>query len=316
MIFNYLFLGLILFISLIICWEDIQYKKIRNKLILIGLFSGIVLFGSSYFLGWVDNYYLKIVFLNTIIALIISFLIWKMGFWPAGDSKYFVLIAFLLPIHYYNKSYLEYFPAFVLLVNIFVLFIGIILVKIIYFISKIFLAFSFKTNKKEFKQKMFQMADTFIVNLQKVNNWKKWGKGMLLGGIIYFILSFFVYKQSINLVSFFMYSSVFSLFDVILNFYNQSFARKSIDVIDLQIRMNLVDELPSDLRKDKEKIEKIGNLRPDGLNKQQVKVIKEYYASKNLNQIYIYKTIPFSVWIFIGTIVTIILQRNIIQIIL
>ncbi len=316
MIFNYLFLGVILLVSLVICWEDIQHKKIRNKLILIGLLLGAILFGGSYFLGWINNYYLKVVFFNTVIAIVVSFLIWKMGFWPAGDSKYFILIAFLLPIHYYNKSYLEYFPSFILLVNIFILFVGIILVKVIYFNSRSFIIFSAKTNRGELKQKFFQVVNTLIVNMQNVSNWKKWGKGMLLGGMMYFILSFFIYKRSIDLVPFFIYSTAFGLFDVIFNFYNQSFAKKSIDIINLQPKMNLADEFPSDLKKDKERIEKIGKLRPDGLDKQQVRVIKEYYISKDLKQIYIYKTIPFSIWIFIGTVITIIFQRNIIQIIL
>jgi hypothetical protein len=53
---------------------------------------------------------------------------WHWNAWSAGDAKLFALFSFLLPLRFYSNTYLSYFPSFALLINIFVIALGIFLV--------------------------------------------------------------------------------------------------------------------------------------------------------------------------------------------
>lgn len=57
---------------------------------------------------------------NTLISFLVGYLLWNFNLWSAGDAKFFSLCAFLLPLKFYSKSYLTFFPSFNLLVNLFV----------------------------------------------------------------------------------------------------------------------------------------------------------------------------------------------------
>jgi Flp pilus assembly protein protease CpaA len=146
MIFDILFLPIVLFIGLVTSYEDIKYGRVRNKWIRLGLVWGLVIiifFFIWYFIASpvthfyysriVDlpegapqpvftvslNYLLKVV-LNAALALVIAFLMWRFDAWGAGDAKLFFVFSLLLPLKYYWKSYLSLFPSFVLLINIFI----------------------------------------------------------------------------------------------------------------------------------------------------------------------------------------------------
>lgn len=45
---------------------------------------------------------------------------WQLKLWSAGDAKLFAVYAFLIPLHFYSKSYISHFPSFNLLVNLFI----------------------------------------------------------------------------------------------------------------------------------------------------------------------------------------------------
>ena len=146
MIFDILFLPIVFFIGLITSYEDIKYGKVRNKWILLGLIWGLVVIFSFfvwYFIAspislfyyfdvlnspdnspapvfTVSLVYLEKIIINALIALAISFLMWRSNAWAAGDAKLFFVYSLLIPLKYYWKSYLPYFPSFVLLINIFI----------------------------------------------------------------------------------------------------------------------------------------------------------------------------------------------------
>ena len=146
MIFDILFLPLLFFISIIISYEDIKYGKVRNKWIILGLVWGLAIiffFFIWYFIAspithfyyfnilqlpdgspapvfTIPLNYLSKVILNVVIALTIAFLMWRFKAWAAGDAKLFMVYSLLIPLKYYWKSYLVYFPSFVLLINIFI----------------------------------------------------------------------------------------------------------------------------------------------------------------------------------------------------
>ena len=175
---DYLLLIPIFIIGLITSFEDFRYGKIKNKWIKIGFLWGLTIFTlyifwnlfflllqhfkmtpSSVFLLRVS--YLGEVFLNTGIALIVGFLMWRWNTWSAGDVKLFVLFSFLLPLKFYSNTYLSYFPSFAFLINIFVVALGIFLI----ILSVTFFYWFFTKERKTLseEEKLFKRKNSKIV---------------------------------------------------------------------------------------------------------------------------------------------------------
>lgn len=207
MIFNYTLLGVILVVGLITSYQDFRERKIRNKWILLGLFSGLAVYSLliiSYFsdqnllnflvveeVASAFPMYLGRVFLNGLIALIFGYILWKFDLWAAGDGKLFALFSFLLPLQYYWRTTLPVFPSFVLMVNIFTpLLLFLILENIFSLFTKIIkrkksVSFSLKSVKEKLGQRginlisflaffsffhllFFQISNKFLIN----NYWR------------------------------------------------------------------------------------------------------------------------------------------------
>jgi len=200
---DYIFLIPIFIIGFITSFEDFKYGKIKNKWIKIGFLWGITIF-SLYILWnftfWILEYfeispysfsvfklsYLGEVALNTGLALGVGFLMWSWNVWSAGDAKLFTLFSFLLPLRFYSRTYLSYFPSFALLLNIFIIALGIFLIILVFtFMRRIFI------RKKE-----------ILTEKEKIAREKEFK-----GGI------FSLFKEILNLlVIFFVMVSFFGLF--------------------------------------------------------------------------------------------------------
>ncbi|MCD6247018.1 MAG: prepilin peptidase [Candidatus Diapherotrites archaeon] len=103
------FFAIAVIVSLYISIEDIRHERIPNKLIALLLFLGIVyqaLFVSSPLAAIALFSY----------ALFISFMLWFLGLWPAGDAKLFTTLILFLPQQLYSSQSL----IFDFLVNTFV----------------------------------------------------------------------------------------------------------------------------------------------------------------------------------------------------
>jgi len=202
MIIDILFLPMLIFIGLITSWEDFKGGKIRNKWIVIGLIYGLAIFAGLFLwnlfaepitqyyytnikeLGMdefrpvftVNYQYFSQVALNSIIALVLGFFLWRYGLLAAGDAKLFFVFSLLLPLKYYWKSYLPYFPSFTLLINIFL--------PVLFFIFLSSCFYLLKTLKKLIRDRKFNI---------KINK-HKFRKGlseifvMLLGFTAVFLL--------------------------------------------------------------------------------------------------------------------------------
>jgi len=310
--FYYLSLGIIFGLSLAICRNDIRQKKIKNYLILLGFSLGLALLSVFYFFGVGSDYLLK-VFINTLISFLVSFAIWRAGYWPAGDSKYFTLMAFLLPLHYYRGAYLEYFPSFLLLANIFILFLLFVSAKSIFIFFKEAVVFLIRSNNSEKLKRISNIMMSFIKKFRNKKYLLNLFFGLILGFAFYYILSKFYFKYPPNFTGYFIFLVFFAVIKALLNFY-ASLQKQSVNIDQLRPRLNLTREIQLTLKKDKSLMEKIGNFRPDGLEKNQVAVLKEYFAKNNFKDVSVYNTIPFSLWIIAGVIVTIIYNRPIIGI--
>ena len=162
MVISILFLPLLFFIGLITSWEDFHYGKVRNKWIILGLIYGVAVLIGLFFWNFIAEpvshfYYANIkhlatddpwpiftvqasyfgqVILNSFLALLLGFLLWKYGLLAAGDAKLFFIFSLLLPLKYYWKSYLFYFPSFALFINIFLPVLFYIFLKAVWHILK------------------------------------------------------------------------------------------------------------------------------------------------------------------------------------
>ena len=96
---------------------DIREKKIFNKSLII--FICISLFFNIIFYSEYEKEYLIRYFINFFISFIISFLFFYFKIWSAGDAKLFCAEVFILPYSLYETQKENIFPSIYLLVIIF-----------------------------------------------------------------------------------------------------------------------------------------------------------------------------------------------------
>jgi len=135
MLLDYLFLPVLFLIGLITSYQDFKEGKIKNKWIILGLVWVLGIYFLLLIWAFLAPYlsqifskefafilpsYISKVFINSAIALVIGYLLWYFNLWSAGDAKLFFIFSLLLPLKYYWKTALPYFPSFVLLINIFI----------------------------------------------------------------------------------------------------------------------------------------------------------------------------------------------------
>lgn len=130
---DYLFIFLITILGTAIVWEDVREGKIRNAVISAGMLIGFLLYtvvcmwllavhfglASGQGLSFTPFYFFY-VFINFLLAVLCGYLLWRYKVWSAGDAKFFIMLAFLLPLRFYENGYLSYFPSSALLINVFI----------------------------------------------------------------------------------------------------------------------------------------------------------------------------------------------------
>jgi len=113
---------IILLLGLITSYEDLKDGKVRNKWLLV--FSGFC--ALLLIVEWIGGhkpdfknevFYISI---NSLCAFLTGYAVWKARIWPPGDAKLYAAYAFIIPLEFYEKGYLPYFPAFALIINIFI----------------------------------------------------------------------------------------------------------------------------------------------------------------------------------------------------
>jgi Flp pilus assembly protein protease CpaA len=375
-IIDILFLPMIFFIGIVTSWEDFNIGKVRNKWIALGLIyfaiiSALLLVFSLFaseltaYIKLIDsnllrqameiplNYFGKVV-LNGFLALGLGFLLWKYNFIAAGDAKLFFLFSLLLPLKYYWKAYMPYFPSFTLLLNIILPVFFLIFLQASWYLARKLLRF-FKgelvirkekvigTLKKESGGliKMFIGFSAVFLLMAKLRDFFiPWltdyfpGEGLLLIVlfllyrplysalkkdkalfiIIFIIFIFYISSGLINapqttlielkgmlkIVALFLL--VIGLIRKLMDYYIKNQTYKKINADNLKPGMRLAESNHPD----------IGRILTGGLNKHQVKIIKEWTKKNNFKQIGIYPKTPFAIWMFLGVIITIILKKSLI----
>lgn len=180
-ILDFVLLSVIFPISLIVSYQDFKYRKIKNKWIKLGLALGLVIYGSAFlFSGAVNLEYIQAVIINSGAAFLVGYLLWYFDLWAAGDAKLFFVISFLLPLRHYQQTVLPVFPSFALLTNIFFpLIIYLIIESAYYLIEKAI----------EERGNFFQKLDKLKKVIQ--NDWRE-----LLSSLLLFLFIFFMIHAS------------------------------------------------------------------------------------------------------------------------
>jgi len=129
------FLPAILVLGLITSYEDIKFGKIRNRWIVSALIYFLIVNGLLlvyYFLeGGINENYITELITNFCFSLLVGSGLWYFRVWTAGDGKLFIAYSALIPLSTYQYGYEEWVPSLTLLMNMFVLGLGLMLTVII-----------------------------------------------------------------------------------------------------------------------------------------------------------------------------------------
>lgn len=103
-------------------WEDIRTGLIRNVWVLAAIVYALAsLLAQTILLHVrgeaVNPAYLSIFLTNAVVAVLVGVVVWLGHLWSAADAKMFFAYAMVVPLHWYEKSLIQQFPALALLVN-------------------------------------------------------------------------------------------------------------------------------------------------------------------------------------------------------
>jgi hypothetical protein len=147
--FEYLVVPLLFYYGYVSAFGDIKSGRIPNKLIWLGVKIGLI-WHAVYigFLMWilrdklmpdgikiVEEYILEFG-VNSLFGLGVGFFMWWVHLWAAGDAKLFAVFTFLVPVDFYSKFHVRWFPSFALLYNIFVCALAVVCVDFAYKLAR------------------------------------------------------------------------------------------------------------------------------------------------------------------------------------
>lgn len=309
-IFNFVFLPIILFVGVITSYEDFKDSKIRNRWVLFGLAYSFVVYLTSWFLqrffpenivslNFGDEVFSYLLWnfdkwsINLVISVSIAYILWHYKIWAAGDAKLFITYAALIPMGQYSKVYFNYyFASYLLLLSIFI-------PATIYIFLKAVFHFIGTNSFKGFKEKIFKSMEAKFSNLKMIESLK-----VLLGFFCLFLFFRILYQEFVSLIGtifpeqsilmviimllyrqlsrFFRKKSKFTIFIIILlsiylifKFNNQGVKAFLLIANSLKISMLIMLLFPL------------------------AKKIINIYVDKDMD-----KYTPFAIWMFMGALIT------------
>lgn len=168
------FTATLLIVGIIASYFDIKEGIIPNKLVIAGFVVALMLylFFSFYNILYLRSLemsrYIPRALLNGTICVLIGFLFWKFKFWSAGDGKLFGLFGFLLPLEFYSESYVEIFPSFALLINLFIpLLLFMMFSFFLYAIRNKIVSKKIKSIDLRKKDDVFRLVKSFLWHLSR-----------------------------------------------------------------------------------------------------------------------------------------------------
>jgi len=297
--------------------DDIRHRKIRNRLIVNGLLGGVALFSVGLLTGTVEWWYFREVLMNASISFLVAFVFWQFSLWPAGDAKLFALFSLLLPLHYYWRSYLPFFPSLALLVNIFVVAYAVLILRA----SAHFIVILFR---REVLFPDFIPTAKALLTVDGLLSYLRTRSvpAVLIGGgkvvgMFFAIRYVFFRGQSIGPDAVWAFASGMllwgSIFLIIRKFIadNESYI---VETVSIRSGMSpLISAKDADIFP-KEFLRKLGPIKADGLDSEQATLLRESLSEKGVGSIAIQKNIPFSPWIVLGLLITLVLRDNLFKV--
>jgi Flp pilus assembly protein protease CpaA len=110
------FLPTLLALGIVTSYEDIKEGKIRNKYVIAGLVLSVLIHSLLLLFRIIDIRYVLLLGVYVLIALVLGVFLWFIGAWSAGDAKLYVCYIALIPLGVYRNLAAD-FPIFTLLVN-------------------------------------------------------------------------------------------------------------------------------------------------------------------------------------------------------
>lgn len=148
-----------------------------------------------------------------------------------------------------------------------------------------------------------------------LNKYKKIKVYLSILSIIYMIIWFIFSATPLSILNQFLR---FIFYMVIINLIFRLFGSlansdiKIINIENLEQNMILTVGALKLLSGDQEFYKNLGNIYPDGLSPEQTEKIKEFFKNKDVKTVEVCKTFPFALFIFIGAIITLIIQGSLI----
>ena len=293
-------------------------------------------------------------FINFVFALFIGILLWVNGGWCAADAKLFTTFALLTPVFIYTDGYVRYFPSIAILINTFAIVFVICVFELLrksnkyffkalksliinpkqillasslifilsWFIKVIFSALGINEGILELLLVLLLVMQLFRYVAQKLD--KK-----ILFVIIFLVLLRLVFDPSVFTISFLKHFSVIILFFVFVRLFLQELAdevfSERVDIERLEEGMVLSSSIVKDKNDKKYSVKEpskeadiLITAEPQGLEKTEVEKIKDYYnkGALNFNKIKITSHTCFGPYIFMGTLIAILLGGHIVHFIL
>lgn len=330
------FLPGIVILGILTTITDIKKSKILNKHLIIALSYGIIVYLLLFFRvfnkpDFLDGNYILSLIINAVIALVLGFLLWHFGLWSEGDGKLFFVYSFLIPLTTYKYGYFNYFPSLSFMINTFLpmfcfLFFYMI-VKTSWNNKKKFFLKKFKT-KPTIKrlvllsfifwtvQSIFRIIGeiniffSIFISILLYVSLRKLLENINLYYVIIALIPILVLDRNIYSINFLI--GLLNLFiiwvfliTIILDFGSETFSKK-IKIKNLKEGMI---PLPFKLNKTS-----FFEKKSKSLNKYDIKNIKNVAGTKLINKtIRVKSTIPFAPLLFLGAVITFIVQGNLVN---
>jgi len=331
----YIFLIPVIGLGIATTYTDIVSHKIENRTILLALTISLIMNLIIAFSGITTAKYILHFSSNFVLSVIIGFWAWHAKMWSAGDAKLFIAFVSLVPLIFYSRSFFNYFPSLVLLINTFVPYF-------VYGSFKITKKYRNKLKLKFLKKiKPLKIFD-FFIRLFALH----WFAGLFLkfigleGDIILIIFLMMVFSRVVNKVKYSKYfiplfaglrllldKSIFSysfiyryvlivfLIFIIRHFiYNTSknFFSKNIRIPNLKKGMVLAEGIfkvgdKYRNKRPKREMPEIIKASPEGLSESDIRLVKALYNQKKIKfkSVKVQETLPFAPFMFFGVILTI-----------
>lgn len=314
---------LVVVFGLITSFEDIKFNKIRNKWVLLAIISGffllalrfivILLKGSS-----INPRYFTEFFLNLFITFVVGIFMWEMKLWSPADAKLFLGYAALIPMSIYRFGYINHFPSFVIIINAFT---PLFFFYFFHILAKTGYKEKVEALKHTLKLKSFVELLLFIFGFSWVIHlvldfFKISGYPFTTLIILFFVMLFFDYLKWDKLRVSLLLSILRLIFDY-NNLLKLGFYKGFLLLVFILLLINFILKLALNVIT---KSISVSKLKPGmmivGYEKRELtkKDIAKIKSSKK-KSVEVLETLPFAPILFLGALLTIICQGNLLIVI-